>query len=102
VNGPASNELTLDALVFIMLRCLRAFNPYSDEHTVLGNVLSTEGARSSADIWQEAVCWGVREQEVELNWSGGKEWLEESVRELARKILEDAPETPIYRDNHAE
>jgi hypothetical protein len=83
----ARNSLTLDALVFIMLRCLRAFAPYSDENTVLGEVLSEVGNPSSAELWKQSVMWGVRERGYEVQWPEGRGWLEASVRKLATKLL---------------
>jgi hypothetical protein len=87
VKGPASNEPTLDALVFIMLRCLRAFDPYSNENTVLGEVLSCKGSPCSAELWKASVVWGVREMGYELCWPVGEEWLELSPGFLAKRLL---------------
>jgi hypothetical protein len=85
----ARNSLTLDALVFIMLRCLRAFAPYSDENTVLGEVLSEVGNLSSAELWKQSVMWGVREKGYEIRWPEGRGWLEGSVRAAAQALLDE-------------
>lgn len=87
VNSDREEEPTLDALVFVMLRCLRAFDPYSNENTVLGEVLSYEGDPSSAELWKASVIWGVRELRYEIFWPVGKEWLGLSGQRLARSLL---------------
>ncbi len=87
VRPGEAQPLTLDALVFIMLRCLRAFEPYSDENTVLGEVLSTAGSPSSAELWKQAVIWGVREAGVEIRWPEGEGWLGEDTKQVAANLL---------------
>lgn len=78
---------TLDALVFVMLRCLRAFDPYSNENTGLGEVLSFEGSPSSVELWKASVVWGMREMGYEVGWPEGEEWLQENVKKMARGLL---------------
>lgn len=87
-SGEAGSP-TLDALVFVMLRCLRAFSPYSHENSMLGEVLSREGSPNSAELWKASVAWGVRELGLgyEISWPEGEEWLHGTVGELAKKLL---------------
>lgn len=87
VNPSGGDRPSLDALVFVMLRCLRAFDPYGNENTVLGEVLSCEGSSNPADLWKASVVWGVREIGFELCWPDGKEWLQQNVEMVARGLL---------------